>query len=129
MTTLLRHLHDLVFVLQNYSSKSASFVNQTTSHRSTQRLFHIYERWAWIPQIIAIFVLVGSAGPKFDTSIVSSGSSQTIAGNRLFFFSLSLSASVAWAPAGADFNVYFPPTTSKWKTFLMTFLGAGLALT
>lgn len=93
------------------------------------RLFHIYERWAWIPQIIAVFVLVGSAGPKFDTSIVSTGSSQTIAGNRLSFFSLCLSASVAWAPAGADFYVYFPPTTSKWKTFLMTFLGVGLALT
>ncbi|KAJ5611385.1 hypothetical protein N7510_008104 [Penicillium lagena] len=92
------------------------------------RLFHIYERWAWIPQLIAAFVLVGSAGPKFDTSIVSTGSAQTVAGNRLSFFSLCLSASVAWAPAGADFFVYFPPTTKKWKTFLMTFLGVGLAL-
>ena len=89
----------------------------------------IFTRWAWLPQFIAIFVLVGSAGPKFDTTIESSGSSQTIAGNRLSFFSLCLSASVAWAPAGADFFVYFPPTTSKWKTFLMTFLGVGLALT
>ncbi|CAI7579145.1 unnamed protein product [Penicillium bialowiezense] len=92
------------------------------------RLFHIYERWAWIPQLIAAFVLVGCAGPKFNTSIVSTGSAATIAGNRLSFFSLCLSASVAWAPAGADFFVYFPPTTSKWKTFLMTFLGVGLAL-
>ena len=72
---------------------------------------------------------MGSAGPHFDTSIVSQGDSQTIAGNRLTFFSLALSASVAWAPAGADFFVYFPPTTSKWKTFLLTFLGVGLALT
>ncbi|CAG8195610.1 unnamed protein product [Penicillium salamii] len=111
-------------------------------------LFHIYERcvgcwtelhtrhpiltqhrWAWIPQLIAAFVLVGSAGSKFDTSIVSTGSAATIAGNRLSFFSLCLSASVAWAPAGADFFVYFPSTTSKWKTFLMTFLGVRLALT
>ncbi|KAJ5660023.1 hypothetical protein N7507_006474 [Penicillium longicatenatum] len=92
-------------------------------------VFHIYERWAWVPQFIAIFVLVGSAGPKFDTTISSAGSSETIAGNRLSFFSLCLSASVAWAPAGADFFVYFPPTTSAWKTFLMTFLGVGLALT
>ncbi|KAJ5777432.1 hypothetical protein N7520_000678 [Penicillium odoratum] len=93
------------------------------------RVFHIYERWAWLPQFIAVFVLVGSAGPKFDTTISSTGSSETIAGNRLSFFSLCLSASVAWAPAGADFFVYFPPTTSTWKTFLMTFLGVGLALT
>lgn len=87
------------------------------------------DRWAWVPQLIAAFVLVGSAGPKFDTSIVSTGSAQTIAGNRLSFFSLCLSSSVAWAPAGADFYVYFPPNTKKWKTFLMTFLGVGLALT
>ncbi|CAI7641857.1 unnamed protein product [Penicillium pancosmium] len=93
------------------------------------RLFHVYERWAWIPQLIAAFVLVGSAGPKFDTSIVSTGSPQTIAGNRLSFFSLCLSSSVAWAPAGADFYVYFPPSAKKWKTFTMTFLGTGMALT
>ncbi|KAI9929651.1 hypothetical protein MW887_001126 [Aspergillus wentii] len=92
-------------------------------------LFHIYERWAWLPQFIAAFVLVGSAGPKFDTSITSTGDAATINGNRLSFFSLCLSASVAWAPAGADFFVYFPPSTGKWKTFLMTFMGVGLALT
>ncbi|KAJ5249033.1 hypothetical protein N7468_000484 [Penicillium chermesinum] len=86
-------------------------------------------RWAWVPQFVAVFVLIGSAGPKFDTSIESTGSSETIAGNRLSFFSLCLSAAVAWAPAGADFYVYFPPTTSKWKTFLLTFLGVGLAIT
>ncbi|PYH93413.1 hypothetical protein BO71DRAFT_355326 [Aspergillus ellipticus CBS 707.79] len=90
--------------------------------------FHIYERWAWVPQLIAIFVLVGSAGPKFDTNISSTGDTQTINANRLTFFSLCLSSSVAWAPAGADFFVYFPPSTSKWKTFAFTFFGVGLAL-
>ncbi|KAJ5627278.1 hypothetical protein N7528_004705 [Penicillium herquei] len=93
------------------------------------RVFHIYERWAWIPQLIAAFVLVGSAGPKFDTSIQTTGDAATVAGNRLSFFSLCLSASVAWAPAGADFYVYFPEKTAKWKTFTMTFLGVGLSLT
>lgn len=36
MIVLLRHLHGLVFVPQNYSSQSNNFVNQTTSHSSTQ---------------------------------------------------------------------------------------------
>src|ERR1700742_378502 len=85
-------------------------------------------RWAWIPQLLALFVLVGSAGPKFDTSIVSTGDSATINGNRLSFFSLCLSASVAWAPAGADYYVYYPSGTKKWKTFAMTTLGIGLSL-
>lgn len=53
--------------------------------------FYVYERWAWVPQLIAIFVLVGSAGPKFDTNISSTGDTQTINANRLTFFSLCLS--------------------------------------
>lgn len=85
-------------------------------------------RWAWAPQLIAIFVLVGSAGPTFDTSITSTGNTETINGNRLSFLSLCLSASVAWAPAAADYFVYYPPSTQKWKTFLMTFTGIGLSL-
>ncbi len=73
-------------------------------------------------------MLVGSAGPKFDTNIQSVGDSVTISGNRLSFFSLCLSASVAWAPAGADYYVYYPPTTQKWKTFVMTSCGIGFPL-
>ncbi|RAK74022.1 purine-cytosine permease family protein [Aspergillus fijiensis CBS 313.89] len=91
--------------------------------------FHAYERWAWAPQLVAMFVLVGCAGPKFDTSIVSSGNTATLSADRLTFFSLCLSSSVAWAPAGADFFVYFPPTTSKWKTFVSVLFGLGLSLT
>ncbi|UKZ61190.1 uncharacterized protein TrAtP1_002460 [Trichoderma atroviride] len=90
--------------------------------------FQTYERWAWVPQLIAAFILVGSAGPKFDTSIQSVGSPSTIRGNRLSFFSLCLSSSIAWAPAAADFYVYYPETTKKWKTFAMTAAGVGLAM-
>src|SRR5690242_8511460 len=36
-------------------------------------IFHHYERWAWVPQAIALFILVGSAGPKFDTTAESIG--------------------------------------------------------
>ncbi|KAJ6442153.1 zinc finger domain-containing protein [Purpureocillium lavendulum] len=90
--------------------------------------FHVYERWASIPQLIALFVLIGSAGGSFDTTITATGDSRTIAGNRLSFFSLCLSSSIAWAPAGADFYVYYPPDTRKWKTFALTTMGVGLGL-
>ena len=73
-------------------------------------------------------MLVGSAGAKFDTSLQSTGSASTINGNRLSFFSLCLSSSLAWAPAGADYYVYYPEDTKKWKTFVMTAIGVGLAL-
>ena len=57
-----------------------------------------------------VVVLVGSAGSKFDTSIVSTGYSQTIAGNLLSFFSLCISTSVAWASAVLTFmSASLPP--------------------
>lgn len=69
-------------------------------------LFHIYERYAWIPQAIILFILIGSAGPYFDMSFATGGNSATIAGDRLSFISLCLSAVSAWAPAGADYVCY-----------------------
>jgi purine-cytosine permease-like protein len=81
-----------------------------------------------MPQLFAILILVGSAGPSFDTSIVSVGDSTTVNGNRLSFFSLCLSSAVAWAPGAADYFVYYPATTRKTTTFLMSLAGIGLAL-
>ena len=86
-------------------------------------VFHQYERWAWFPQVIVLFVLEGSAGPKFDSLYPSQGSKETISGQRLSFLSLCLSAPVAWAPSAADYYVYYSERTVKWKTFLMTFSG------
>lgn len=90
-------------------------------------VFHQYERWAWLPQVVVLFVLVGSASSKFDTVYPSKGSRETINGNRLSFFSLCLSAPVAWAPSAADYYVYYPESTAKWKTFIMTFTGFALS--
>lgn len=90
-------------------------------------IFHHYERWAWVPQAIALFILVGSAGPKFDTTAESIGNRETINADRLTFLSLCLSAPVAWGATSSDFYVYFPETTSKMKTFLMTLLGLVLS--
>ncbi|KAH6716245.1 permease for cytosine/purines, uracil, thiamine, allantoin-domain-containing protein [Leptodontidium sp. MPI-SDFR-AT-0119] len=92
-------------------------------------LFHAYERWAWIPQLIVLFILVGSAGPKFDSTLPSVGSASAIAANRLSFFSLSLSVPVSWAAASSDFYVYYPETTAKWKSFILTLTGLFLSFT
>ena len=108
-------------------------------------VFHIYERfeqlaglyiyrrstdthrWAWVPQLLVLMVLVGSAGPKFDTTFESQGDTTTIAANRLSFFSLSLSVPISWAAAASDYYVYYPENTAKWKTFMMTLVGLTLS--
>ena len=84
-------------------------------------------RWAFIPQVIALFVLIGAAGPHFNTALQSSapitGTAGEITANRLSFFALQYSVPVGWAAAGSDFYVYYPTHTSKRLTFLMTWLG------
>ncbi|KAF2135342.1 uncharacterized protein K452DRAFT_239548 [Aplosporella prunicola CBS 121167] len=90
-------------------------------------VFHAYERWAWAPQMVALLLLYGVAGPKFDTASVSTGSGATLHGNRLSFFSLCLSAPVAWAPSAADYFVYLNEATPPWQTFASAFAGMGVA--
>lgn len=107
-------------------------------------VFHVYERYvcascsvlsqlielysfAWLPQLIVLFVLVGCAGPSFDTSLQSVGSASAIAANRLSFFSLCLYLPNSWAAAASDFYVYYPENTTKWKIFALTFAGLTLS--
>lgn len=90
-------------------------------------IFQAYETWAWLPQLVVLLVLAGNAGPKFDISTPSVGSSSYVAANRLTFFSLCLSVTASWAAVSSDYFVYYPENTPKWKPFLFTFSGMGLA--
>ncbi|KAI4163208.1 MAG: hypothetical protein LQ342_003141 [Letrouitia transgressa] len=87
-------------------------------------IFHVYERWAWIPQLMVLFILVGSAGPEFNTATPSTGD---VTAGRLSYFSLALSVSVSWCAASSDFYVYYPEKTKSWTVFLMTLTGLTLA--
>lgn len=85
-------------------------------------------RYAFIPQMFAILVLVGSAGKSFDTSAVSVGPAGTVTANRCSFFALEFASAIGFAAIGADFYVYYPTATPKWITFLTTWSGIWLAL-
>jgi len=91
------------------------------------RVFHTYERYAFLPQLIVLFILVGVAGPYFDTSSSTVGDSEVKAADRMSFFFLCVSGPLAWSPAAADFYVYFPPDAKRWKVFLSTTIGLGLS--
>lgn len=86
-----------------------------------------HDRWAWIPQVMVLFILVGSAGPSFNANLQTTGDAGAITAGRLSFFSLQLSVPVSWAAASSDFYVYYPESTKKWKVFLMTMTGLTLS--
>lgn len=80
-------------------------------------------RFAGIPQLLVLFVLIGCAGPYFDTSSQSLGEAPAIAANRLSFLSLCLYVPNSWAAAASDFYVYYPESTPKSKIFLLSLFG------
>ncbi|KAI4286784.1 MAG: hypothetical protein L6R35_003962 [Caloplaca aegaea] len=90
-------------------------------------IFHVYERWAWIPQLIVLLILIGFAGPSFNASLPNAVQGSTTTASRLSFFSLQLSVPASWAAAASDFYVYYPESTKRSLVFLMTFTGLSLA--
>lgn len=90
-------------------------------------IFHSYERYARIPQVIVLCILIGVASPNFDTHLPSAGSPAEITAYRLSFFSLYFSVPLSWAGAGSDYFVYYPESTPKRMTFLMTLIGLTLS--
>lgn len=94
-------------------------------------VFHLYERYASLPQLIVVCVLAGVAGPHFDlyTNPLAGADPATIAGNRLSFFSLCLSAAITYAGGAADYFVYYPETTPLPNVFLATMIGLILSFT
>ncbi|KAJ5888220.1 Nucleoside transporter [Penicillium taxi] len=87
------------------------------------QVFHYYERYAFLPQLIVICILFGVSSRKFDLSTVSEGDARTVAGNRLSFFSICLSAAITYAPLAGDFFVYYPEHTSRLTIFSLTLAG------
>ncbi|KAK5134034.1 hypothetical protein LTR08_007039 [Meristemomyces frigidus] len=94
-------------------------------------IFHIYERYAWLPQTIVICILAGVAGPHFDLKFNPSAGldERTVVGNRLSFFSLCLAAAITYACAGADYFVYYPENTPRWRVFSVTLVGLVVSFT
>jgi purine-cytosine permease-like protein len=85
--------------------------------------FHIYERFAWIPQVLVLFVLVGCAASSSDRTTPSVGDDAVIAANRLSFLSLCLYDPNSRAAAASDFYVYYPEDTPSIMIFMLTLAG------
>ena len=94
-------------------------------------VFHYYERYAWMPQLVIMCVLAGVAGPKFDlhTNPSDGLDRRTIIGNQLSFFSICFSAAITYAGAAADYFVYYPENAPRWKIFTVTMIGLAVSFT
>ena len=87
------------------------------------KIFHMYMRYAWLPQLIAISILYGVSASRYDLQTPSMGDSRTVTGSRISFFSLCFSAAITYAGSAADFFVYYPPSTPRLSLFAVSLLG------
>ena len=95
----------------------------------SRRDFHFYERYAWLPQLVVLCILAGVAGSGFNIYSKSEGNAATIAGSRLSFFGLNLAAAITYSGGAADYFVYYPEHTPRWKIFVITLAGLSLSFT
>ena len=86
-------------------------------------IYHMYMRYAWLPQLIAISILYGVSASQFDLVTPTEGDPRTRVGNRLSFFSLCFSAAITYAGGAMDFFVYYPPSTRRLPLFFVCLLG------
>ena len=92
-------------------------------------VFHYYERFAFIPQIIVFSILFGISAKHYDLTTPSAGDLRTVTGDRLSFFSICLSAAITYGGLGADYFVYWPTSTSRLSIFAATLLGLSVSFT
>jgi len=93
------------------------------------QVFHIYQRYAWIPQLIVLSILAGVAGPKFNISSTSILEGRSLHASRLSFFGLNLAAAITYSGGAADYLVYYPPHSSRSKIFFATMAGLTTSFT
>lgn len=82
-------------------------------------ILHLYERWAWIPVLVAIIFTIGCAG-----SDLAQPAQETPATARRYLGVIALAggSQITWAMLVGDYCVYMPPTTPRLRlSAYMTF--------
>ena len=86
-------------------------------------IYHMYMRYAWLPQLIAFCILYGVSASQYNLATPTEGDLRTRVGNRLSFFSLCFSAAITYAGGAMDYFVYYPPSTPRLPLFSVSLLG------
>lgn len=87
------------------------------------KVIHIYEKYSWIPNF-AVFLVIIACLKKNDS--FSNGpwtGGKTTAGNVLSFGTSTFGFAAGWTTYAADYTVYLPRKTNKYKIFFSLCFG------
>lgn len=85
------------------------------------QLIHHYERWAWIPALIAMVVTTGSGGSKLHMQVQVSEPAD--AKTAITFISLIAGYMLPYSTTIGDVAVYLGPRAPRWRIFLYAWMG------
>lgn len=84
------------------------------------RVLHLFDRFAWIPTLVAIVVAVGCGGDKLS---LQASTQPATAAQILTFGSLIAGYMIPWAGMGSDFCTYMRPDVPSWRIFAYVYGG------
>ncbi|KAH0171237.1 cytosine-purine permease, partial [Aureobasidium melanogenum] len=84
------------------------------------KILHRYERFAWIPALVAIVIATGTGGKHLSNQAVYPAPE---ASTVLSFAALIAGFLIPWAALAGDFAVYMVPEASSAKVFAYTYGG------
>ncbi|KAL8279823.1 hypothetical protein RQP46_007673 [Phenoliferia psychrophenolica] len=82
---------------------------------------HNFERWASVPVIIIMIIMLGEGAPHMTSAPMASGPIE--AANVLSFGGTIAGFALGWTSLAADYTVNFPVETSSTKVFIYTYIG------
>lgn len=92
------------------------------------RVIHAYEKWSWVPNFAVFLVIIArlKISGNFSTGEWTSGA--TTAGGVLSFGGSIFGFASGWTTYAADYTVYMPRSTNKWKIFFALVFGLAFPL-
>jgi NCS1 nucleoside transporter family len=87
---------------------------------------HVYERYSCIPNFIVYLFIIARLTMQNDFSVGTMARGTAEAGNVLTYIATIFGFVAGWSPSAADFMVYMPANTKRWKVFWPMVFGLSL---
>ncbi|KAF2006238.1 hypothetical protein P154DRAFT_517897 [Amniculicola lignicola CBS 123094] len=87
------------------------------------KILHVYQRFAWVPALIAIIIATGCGGKHLSSQaeVPSATAAQVLS-----FGGLVASFMLPWAALASDFSTYLHPEAPSFRIALYTYVGLAL---
>ncbi|KAF8522748.1 permease for cytosine/purines, uracil, thiamine, allantoin-domain-containing protein [Hysterangium stoloniferum] len=90
------------------------------------KVVHAYERYAWIPVAIILFIMLGFSAKYMDLGNVTSDT--VVTGDVLSFGAAVFGFGIGWSSYSADYTVHMAEDSSAVMIFALNYIGLNLPL-